>query len=328
MEIAIVRRTLGILFAAMLGALAATGAPAQGYPDKPIKLVVPYAPGGSTDLLARTIALRMSDSMGQPIIVENRGGGGGMIGSDFVARAAPDGYTFMLGTGATHGIVKFTSKALSYDPVKDFTALTEAVEVPIVLAVHPSVPAGSAMEFVEYVKKNPDKVSFGTSGTGSPHHLAGELLKQVTGIDMLHVPYKGAGPSMQDLVGGQIAAVFTTLSTAIPQARGGKIKMLGLVEAKRQPSVPNLPTIGESVPGYAMPRSWLGFFGPAGLSAPIVKRLNTELLKALHAPDTRAKLEAAGMPVLGTPAEEFALVVRDDIEMYRRIATAADIKPE
>ena len=325
-----VKTALGTLAALVLTAAASTCAPAlaQGYPDKPIKIVVPYAPGGSTDLLARTLAHDMSESMGQPIIVENRGGGGGMIGSDFVARAAADGYTLVLGTGATHGIVKFTSKALAYDPVRDFTALTEAVEVPIVLAVHASVPAKDAREFAEYVKKNPGKVSYGSSGTGSPHHLAGELFKQVTGIDIVHVPYKGAGPAMQDLVGGQIAAVFTTLSTAIPQARGGKIKILGLVEAKRQTSVPNVPTIGESVPGYAMPRSWLGFFGPAGLPAPIVRRLNTELLKALRAPDTRAKLEAAGMPVLGTAAEEFAAVVRDDIEMYRKIATAADIRPE
>jgi tripartite-type tricarboxylate transporter receptor subunit TctC len=200
--------------------------------------------------------------------------------------------------------------------------------VPLVLAVHSSVPANDAKEFAEYVKRNPGKISYGSSGTGSPHHLAGELFKQVTGIDLVHVPYKGAGPAMQDLVGGQIAAIFTTLSTAIPQARGGKIRILGLVEAKRQPSVPNVPAIGESVPGYAMPRSWLGFFGPAGLPAPIVKRLNTELVKALHAPDMRAKLEAAGMPVLGTSAEDFAAVVRNDIEMYRKIASAADIKPE
>ncbi len=319
----------GIL-AAVLGITASAWVPAQAqtYPDRPIKLVVPYAPGGSTDLLGRTVAVKMGESMGQTIIVENRGGGGGMIGSELVARAAPDGYTFMVGTGATHGIVKFTSKALNYDPVKDFTALTEAVEVPIVLAVHTSVPANSAMEFVEYVKKNPGKIAFGSSGTGSPHHLAGELLKQITGIDMVHVPYKGAGPSMQDLVGGQIPSVFTTLSTAIPQMRSGKIKVLGLVESRRQPSVPNVPTIGESVPGYAMPRSWLGFFGPAGLPAPIVKRLNAELVKALHAPDTRARLEAAGMPVNGTSAEEFATVVRDDIEMYRKIATAARIERE
>jgi tripartite-type tricarboxylate transporter receptor subunit TctC len=321
-------------FAAMV-AVILTAAPwasapvqAQNYPSKAITLVVPYGPGGSTDLLARTLAQRMSESMGQPIVVENRSGGGGMIGSDFVARAAPDGYTMELGTGATHGIVKFTTKALAYDPVKDFTALTEAVQVPIVLAVHPGVPAKDAKEFVEYVKKNPGKISFGSSGTGSPHHLSGELLKQVTGIDMIHVPYRGAGQSMQDLVGGQIAAVFTTLSTALPQARGGKIRILGLVESSRQPSAPEIPTIGESVPGYAMPRSWLGFFAPAGLPAPIVKRLNAELLKALHAPDIRAKLEAAGMPVAGTSAEEFAAVVKNDIEMYGKIAVAAGIKPE
>ena len=321
------KKMIGCLLLVVVS-MAGVPAIAQDYPNRPIKLVVPYAPGGSTDLLARAVAQKMSESMGQPIVVENRGGGGGVIGSDLVARAAPDGYTFMVGTGATHGIVKFTMKALPYDPVKDFTALTEAAEVPIVLAVHPSVPANSAVEFAEYVKKNPGKVSYGSSGTGSPHHLAGELFKQVTGIDMVHVPYKGAGPSMQDLVGGQIAAVFTTLSTAIPQARGGRIRMLGLVEAKRQTSVPDLPTIGESVAGYAMPRSWLGFFGPAGMPAPIVKRLNAELLKALHAPDTRTKLEAAGMPVIGTSAEEFAAVVKDDFEMYRTISTGAGIKPE
>jgi tripartite-type tricarboxylate transporter receptor subunit TctC len=325
-----VKKALGTIVAVVLMAAAWTCVPvqAQGYPEKTITIVVPYGPGGSTDLLARSVGQRMSESMGQPIIVENRAGAGGMIGSDLVARAAPDGYTLLVGTGATHGIVKFTTKALAYDPVKDFTALTEAVEVPIVLAVHTSVPANNAKEFVDYVKKNPGKISFGSSGTGSPHHLAGELLKQMTGIDMVHVPYKGAGQAMQDLVGGQIPSIFTTLSTAIPQMRGGKIKILGLVEAKRQPSVPEIPTIGESLPGYAMPRSWLGLFGPASLPAPIVKRLNAELLKALHAPDIRAKLEAAGMPVVGTSAEEFATVVKDDIEMYRKIATGAGIKPE
>ena len=325
-----VKKVLGTIVAVALTAAAWTCAPAlaQGYPQKSITIVVPYGPGGSTDLLARSVAQRMSESMGQAVIVENRAGASGMIGSEVVARAAPDGYTLLVGTGATHSIVQFTNKAVPYDPVRDFTPLTEAVEVPIVLAVHPSVPANNAKEFVEYVKKNPGKISFGSSGTGSPHHLAGELLKQMTGIDMVHVPYKGAGQAVQDLIGGQIPSIFTTLSTAIPQMRGGKIKILGLVEAKRQPSVPEIPTIGESLPGYAMPRSWLGFFGPAGMPAPIVKRLNAEMLKALHAPDIRAKLEAAGMPVIGTSAEEFATVVKDDLEMYRKITTAAGIKPE
>jgi tripartite-type tricarboxylate transporter receptor subunit TctC len=194
--------------------------------------------------------------------------------------------------------------------------------------VHTSIPASNAKEFVEWAKRNPTKVSFGSSGTGSPHHLSGELLNQVAGIQMVHVPYKGAGPSMQDLVGGQIPAVFTTLSTALPQAKNGRIRIIGMVEPKRQPSAPDVPTIGESVPGYAMPVSWLGFFGPAGLPGEIAQRLNKELVQVLHQPETRARLEAGGMPVLGSSIEEFQAMIRNDIETFRRITTAAGIKPE
>lgn len=314
-----------ILLALLAAPLAAL---AQAYPSKPIKLVVPYPPGGSTDLLGRTVSQKMGENMGQHIIVDNRGGANGTLGSAMVAHAAPDGYTFLLGTGATHGLTLFLSKAVPYDPVKDFTPITAAVVVPIALAVHPSVPAQSVKELVEYAKRNPKKLAFGSSGAGSPHHLAGELLKQVTGIDMEHVAYKGAGPAMQDLVGGQIPIVFTTLSTAIPQMRAGKIRVLALVENKRQPSAPDVPTVGESVPGYAMPSSWLGFFGPAGMREPILARLNTEILKAVRALEVRAKLETAGMPVTGTTSEEFSRMVRDDIETFRRIVQAAGIKPE
>lgn len=300
---------------------------AQAYPSKPVRLIVPYPPGGSTDLLARTVAQKMTDSM--QVIVENRPGGGAILGSNYVARAAPDGYTFLLGTGATHTLAMFFTKGLPYDALKDFTPLTAAVVVPIALAVHVSVPANSAAELIEYAKRNPAKpLSFGSSGLGSPHHLAGELLNQTAGIKVEHVPYKGAGPAMQDLMGGQIPIVLTTLSTALPQARSGKIKILGVVEAKRTSSAPDIPTVGESVQGYAMPDSWLGFFGPAGLPEPVARRLNSELLKALHAPEVRAKLEAGGMPVLGTTAEEFGRMLRHDIEMFRRITTAAGIKPE
>jgi tripartite-type tricarboxylate transporter receptor subunit TctC len=301
---------------------------AQPYPSKPIRLIVPYPPGGSTDLLARSVAQKVGDSLQQQVIVENRGGGGGTLGSGIVARSAPDGYSLLLGTNATHTLAMFFIKGLQYDPVKDFTPLTAAVVVPIALAVHTSVPANNAREFVEYAKQNPTKISFGSSGTGSPHHLAGELLNQVVGLSMVHVPYKGAGPSMQDLIGGQIPAVFTTLSTALPQARNGKIKILGMVEAKRQPTVPEVPTIGESVPGYAMPVSWLGFFGPAGLPADIAQRLNKEFVSALNDPDTRARLEKGGMPVLATSIAEFEAMIRNDIEAFRRITSGANIKPE
>jgi len=301
---------------------------AQAWPAKQIRLVVPYPPGGSTDLLARSLGAKVGEALGQQIVVDNRAGAGGMLGSDIVARSAPDGYTILLGTGATHGITLLLSKAVPYDPVKDFTAISAAVEVPIILCVHPSVPAHNAKEFVDYARKNPGKLSFGSSGTGSPHHLSGELLKQVAGIDMVHVPYKGAAPAVQDLIGGQVPAVFTTLSTALPHIRAGKIRAIGFVEAKRQPSVPEIPTIGESVPGYVMPASWLGFFGPAGLPEPILKRFNAEIVKAVQSPEVKGKLEAAGMPVVGTGADEFAKMVRDDIETFRKIVNGAGIKPE
>jgi tripartite-type tricarboxylate transporter receptor subunit TctC len=301
---------------------------AQAWPAKPIRLVVPYPPGGSTDLLARSMGQKLGEALGQQIIVDNRAGASGMLGSEIVARAAPDGYTILLGTGATHGLNLLLSKTVPYDPVKDFTPITAAVEVPIILVVHPSVPATNAKELVEYAKKNPGKLAFGSSGTGSPHHLAGELLKQVGGIDLVHVPYKGAAPAVQDLIGGQIPMVFTTLSTALPHIRAGRIRAIGFVEAKRQASVPEIPTIGESLPGYVMPASWLGFFAPAALPEPILKRLNAEIVKAVQSPEVRAKLEAAGMPVVGTSAEEFARMVKDDIETFRRIVAAAGIKPE
>jgi len=301
---------------------------AQAWPSKPIRLVVPYPPGGSTDLLARTIGQKVGEALGQQIVVDNRAGAGGMLGSDIVARSAPDGYTILLGTGATHGLTLLLSKAIPYDPVKDFTPITAAVEVPIILCVSLQVPATTARELVDYAKKNPGKLAYGSSGTGSPHHLSGELLRQVAGIDIVHVPYKGAAPAVQDLIGSQIPMVFTTLSTALPHIKAGKIRAIGFVEAKRQPSVPEIPTIGESVTGYVMPASWLGFFGPAGLPEPILKRLNAEIVKAVQSPDVRAKLEAAGMPVVGTGSDEFAKMVKDDIETFRRIVNAAGIKPE
>ena len=300
----------------------------QAWPAKPIRLVVPYAPGGSTDLLARSIGQKLGDALGQQVLVDNRAGANGTLGSDLVARAAPDGYTILLGTGATHGLTSLLSKNVPYDPVKDFTPITAAAEVPIVLCVNPSVPAANAKDLVEWARKNPGKLSYGSSGTGSPHHLSGELFKQVTGIDMIHVPYKGAGPAVQDLVGGQIPAIFTTLSTALPHIRAGRIRALGLVEAKRQPSAPEIPTIGESIPGYAMPASWLGFFAPAGLPEAILKRYNGEIVKAVQSPEVKAKLETAGMPIVGTTSDEFARMVKDDIETFRRIVNSAGIKPE
>lgn len=300
----------------------------QAYPSRPIKLVVPYPPGGSTDPFGRIVAQKMKDSMGQPIIVENRPGAGGMLGSELVARAAPDGYTFLMGANATHVIARFLSKNMPYDPDKDFTPITAGVGVPMALAVHISVPVLSGAELVDYARKNPGKLSFGSAGKGSPHQLAGELLKQVTGIDMVHVPYKGAGPAVQDLLAGQIPVAIVALATAIPNARTGKIRILGVVESTRSRIAPEIPTVGESVPGYALPFAWFGFFGPAGLPDPILRRLNLEIVSALNAPDSRAKLEAAGLPVLGTSPEELASMIKREVEIFRKLITAAGIQPD
>jgi tripartite-type tricarboxylate transporter receptor subunit TctC len=318
-------RLLALMLSLLAFPVAALG---QAYPAKPIRLVVPYPPGGSTDLLGRTVAQKLSEAMGQQVVVENRPGAGGTIGSVAVARAAPDGYTFLLGTGGSHTSIPFFSKNVPYDALKDFTPLTAAVVVPIALAVHPSVPAATAKEFVDYARKNPGKLSYGSSGLGSPHHLAGELFNQTAGTDLIHVAYKGAGPAMQDLVAGQIPAVFTTLSTALPQMRAGRIKVLGVVEAKRALAAPEVPTIGESVPGYAMPDSWLGFFGPPGLPGPIGQRLSAELVRALTAPDARARLDAGGLQVVATSPEEFTAMMKREIEVFRTITAKAGIKPE
>jgi TRAP transporter TAXI family solute receptor len=301
---------------------------AQAWPSRPIRLVVPYAPGGSADLLSRTVAVKLGEAIGQQVLVDNRAGAAGTLGADLVAKSAPDGYTLLLGTGQTHGLAQLLSRTPPYDLIKDFTPITAAAEVPIVIVTHPSVPASNAMELVEWEKKNPGKLSYGTPGTGSPHHLSGEFLKQVAGIDWVHVAYKGAAPAVQDAVGNQIPAAISKLSTALPHVKSGKLRALGLVEAKRQPSAPEIPTVGESIAGHAMPRSWLGFFAPAGLPEAILVRCNAEINKAAQSPDVRARLEAAGIVIAGTTSAEFARMIRDDIEIFRRIIGSAGIKPE
>lgn len=315
-------------FAAVALLQFAAPALADNYPSKPIRLVVPYPPGGSTDILARAVQPKLNAAFGQTVIVDNRAGAGGILGSAEVSRAAPDGYTLLVGTSSTHVIVKYLSKNLSYDPLKDFTPITAAVEIPIVVVVPPSFAPSTGKELVEYAKKNPGKLSFGSSGPGSVHHLAGEALNQFAGIDMLHVPYKGAAPAVQDVVGGQIPVVFTTLATALPFIQNKRLKALGVTEAKRSASAPEIPTIGESVPGYSMPASWIGIFGPAGMPAPLVKRISAEFVKAVQAPDVKSRLDGGGLPATGTSAEEFAAMLKSDHAAIHRIVTQAKIQPE
>lgn len=251
----------------------AAGIQAQTYPDKPLRLIVPYAPGAGADQLARAVGERLGASLGQPVIVDNRAGAGGTLGADAVAKASPDGYTVVLGTDATHATNVFLSKKFPYDPIKSFTPIAPVAVNHIVLVVHPSLPVKNVAELIAYAKANPKKLSFGSSGNGSAHHLAGELLNEKAGIDIVHVPYKGGGPAMTDLIGNSIQVLFASYATAKPHIDSGKVRALAVVEDKR---LGPLPTIGETVPGYAI-SSWFAFFGPANLPPAVVSRLNADI---------------------------------------------------
>lgn len=317
---------LASLFTAML--LATTlPAKAQTYPDKPIRLVVPYAPGAAADQLARALGERLGAALGQTIVVDNRGGAGGTLGADNVAKSPADGYSLVLGTDASHATNQFLSKRFPYDPVKSFTPIAPAAVNHIVLVVTPALPVKTVAELIAYAKANPKKLSFGSSGPGSAHHLAGELLNEKAGIDMTHVPYKGGGPAMTDLIGGTVPVLFASLATAKPHIDSGKIRALAVVEEQRTPSLPKLPTIGETVPGYAI-SSWFAVFGPAGLPQPIVLRLNGEINKALATPALRDTLEKAGMSATGGKPEQLAAQLKSEIAQREKLIKAAGVEPE
>lgn len=306
--------------AACLLLLLCAGAQAQ-YPQKPVKIVAPYPPGGSADILSRAMAQKMSESLGQQVVIENRGGAGGNIGTEYVAKAAPDGYTLLVGTVATHAINPYVFPNLPFDPVRDFAPITPIAQNAIALVAHPSAPASNVRELVDYARRNPGKLSFGSSGSGTPMHLAGELLKTTAGIDLLHIPYKGAGPAVADLLGGQIPYAFVSVAAALPHLRAGKLKAIGMIEDARTPAAPEIPTIGETLPGYAL-SSWLGLFAPAGTPPAIVDRLNGAALDALKSREVKERLDAQGFDVITSTPAAFAKVVRDDLEKWGRIVKA------
>lgn len=320
------KASIGALLLAALAALAVPAAAAD-YPERPIRLVVPYPPGASTDILGRTVAEKMSASLGQQVIVDNKGGASGNIGTEFVARAEPDGYTFMVGTDATHAANHHLMTKPTFHPIEDFTPLTLAVANPVVLIVHPSLPAKTVRELVEYVKAHPDKGSFGSSGIGSPHHLAGELLRQMSGAPLVHVSYRGGGPAMNDVLGGQIPMIFASVVTALPHIKAGKVRAIGVTQAARYPGLPDVPAIAETLPGFEM-NSWLAFFAPAGLSPALTARLNQEIVRALRAPEVREKMDAGGLVVVANSPDEFAAQQKRDFEQRGRLVKSAGIKAE
>ena len=317
------------LFAPLLAALVAWAAVpqalAQDFPNKALRMVVAYPPGASSDTLARSVAQKMSQSIGQPIVVENRAGASGNIGTEYVARQSGDGYTFMLGTDATHAANMHLTATPSFHPLKDFTALTLAALNPIVLVVNPAVPVRSVRELIDYGRANPDKIAYGSSGAGSPHHLAGELLKQSSGVPFLHVPYKGGAQAVTDVLGGQVPMVFSSLITVLPHIRSGKLRAIAVTQSARYAGLPDVPTFAETLPGFEM-NSWLGFFAPAGVPEAIARRLNEELIKALRDPEVQPKLDAGGLIVATNSLQDFAAMVRKEYEQRGRLISAAGVK--
>lgn len=322
------KRQAGLALATLVLSLSAVGtALAQSYPDKPIRLVVPYPPGASTDAVGRIVGQKLSANIGQTVIVDNRAGASGNIGTEFVGRSAPDGYTFVMGTDATHASNSFLTANPSFDPIKDFTPLAIVAMNPIALVVHPSVPAKDLNELVAWLKANPGKGGFGSSGTGSPHHLAGELLKARTGAPLIHVPYRGGGPALNDLMGGQISLLFASAITVVPHIQSGKVKAIALTSAKRSGILPNVPTMGESLDGFEMP-SWLAFFGPAKMPDAVTRRLSDELVKVLSDPDVRTRLTAAGMDVVAGGQAELTELQRREYQSRGKLIRDANIKGE
>jgi tripartite-type tricarboxylate transporter receptor subunit TctC len=302
-------------------------AAAQPYPNKPLRWIVPFPPGGSTDGFSRPLAAKLSELLGQPVLVENVGGAGASIGSDRIAKAAPDGYTIGLATTGSHAInPHIYGRKLPHDTIRDFTHITLAVSYVNVLVVHPSVPAKSVAELIEYAKANPGKVSFGSAGNGSSNHLSGELLKVLTKAPMEHIPYKGSGPAMTDLIAGNISCMFDVLITSIPQMRAGRVRALAVTSAKRSPYVPEVPSMDEAgVAGYNEAGSdlWFGIVGPAGIPKPIVLKLNQKLIEALRAPDMRERVRLQAFDLWTSTPEEFTKVLRADHAKWGKIVSSA-----
>ena len=302
---------------------------AQAYPSKPVRLVVPFAAGGAADTVARATGNRISEALGQPVVIDNRAGGLAAIGSDVVAKASPDGYTLLLAVSPPHTIFPLLIKNLPFDNIKDFTPIAIIGTLPQVIAVHPSLPVNSLKELIEYAKKNPGKLSFGTSGVGTAQHLGGLHLNKMTGIDLQHIGYKGGGQAINDLLGGQVPIGILTLSNVLVHARTGKLKLLAMLEAQRAKGAPEIPTVAEAgVPGFAIPDTWIGLMGPAHLPAPIAGQLNAAVTKALEFSDVRSRLDAAGFEVRIATQQSFADSIAKSYVVYQKIVTDAGIKPE
>ena len=303
--------------------LAAPGAWAQAYPVKPVRIVVPFPPGGTSDILARTIGPRLSTEWGQPVVVDNRPGAAGNIAAEHVARAPGDGYTLFITTVGIHAIHPSLYSKLPFDPLRDFTPVTNLVMLPSVLAVHPSIPVRSVTELIALAKKRPGDLSYSSAGSGSQPHLTAELFKTMTGVDLLHVPYKGAAQQLTDLVAGHVALTFATAPSAVPFIKGGQMRAIGVSSGKRASALPDVPTIAEAgVPGYEAV-GWNGMVAPANLPAPVLEKVNATVVKAFNLPEVRNRMiSLAAEPVTTTPAQ-FGAYIKAEIAKWAKVVKAS-----
>lgn len=307
---------------------ASTALAADLYPSKAVRLVVPFAAGGSTDLLARSVAQRLNEAWRQPVVVDNRGGGGGIIGSDHVAKSPGNGYTMLIGTVTTHAVAGSLYPKLPYDIQRDFVAITEIAFIPQLLSVHPSLPVKSLKELVALARARPNQLNFGTAGTGSASHMAMELFQSMAKVKMVHVPYKGTGPALIELLGGHLSLMFDVIMTSLPYVQSGKLKTLAISSLQRSPTVPQVPTVAElGYPGYEA-LVWFGLFAPAGTPSDVVKKIHEDTARALGSPRMRELLTSQGLQVVASSPAEFGARVAKDVAKWRKVIQEAGIKLE
>ncbi len=327
------RTKLGFLLSGLVGiaytaaSVAQKGPAAPDYPTKPIRIIVPQSPGASTDITARLVAQGLNEAFRQPVIMDNRPGSSGIAGTELVARAAPDGYTLMV-VASSFSINPALGRKLPYDSIRDFTTVTQLSKFPNMLAAHPSAPVKTLQDVIALAKAKPGQITYASAGVATGTHMTAELLKYMTGIDLLHVPYKGGGPAMTAAMGGQTQLLVATSVGLLPHVRAGKLRAIAVTSAKRSAAAPDIPTIAESgVPGYEH-EPWNGMFGPAGIPKAVLARINAEVVRVLNTPEAKKVLEGDGADIVGGTPEQFGIVLKAEIAKWTKVAKAAGIKAE
>jgi len=300
---------------------------AAEYPDHPVRMIVPFTPAGATDMLARLVGERLGAKLGQSVVIDNRAGAGGNVGAEIAARAAPDGYTLLMGPASIYAISATLYPRLGYDLAKDLTPVSLVANVPHVLLVNNDLPVKSVPELIQFAKKKPGELNIASQGSGTVSHLEAELLKHMAGIEMLHVPYRGSAPAILDLIGGRVHVMFDSIASALPHIRAGKLRAIAVASNTRSSLLPNMPTVAESLPGYSA-HSWLGIFVPAGTPQSIVQRLQRDLVAAIDEPKTQARLVEAGFEPKSSTQQEFAKLVRDEMEKWRPVVKTSGATPD